>query len=82
MSYNFVAGAGVLIKMNYNYLSLDLRYRGGLNNVVDESGQYQNNELLYRYGYVDDYKRLNNLAITVGFVKPFYKPRKRKKFRK
>jgi opacity protein-like surface antigen len=82
LNYNVIAGAGVRFKLNYNYLSIDLRYRGGLNNIVDEVGHYQNNELLYRYGYVDDYKRLNNLVLSVGFVKPFYKPRKRKKFRK
>jgi len=82
LNFNFIAGAGLLIKVKYNYISLDVRYRGGLNNVVNEEGHYQNNELLYRYGYVDDYKRLNNLSLSVGFVKPFYKPRKRKKFRK
>ncbi len=82
LNTNVIVGGGVMIKMKYDYIKLDLRYRGGLNNIVDEAGHYQNNELVYRYGYVDDYKRLNNLVFTVGYVKPFYKPRKRKKFRK
>jgi hypothetical protein len=82
LNTNVIVGGGVMIRMKYDFIVVDLRYRGGLNNIVDEKGHYLNNELVYRYGYVDDYKRLNNLAITVGYVKPFYKPRKRKKFRK
>ena len=69
-------GAGVNYRIGYNYLVLDVRYMAGLSNMTDEEGQYSNPTLLYKYGYVDDDKRLNNFSLSVGFVKPLYKPRK------
>lgn len=72
-------GAGVNYRLGYNYLVFDVRYMVGLSNIVDEGEQYNNSTLLYKYGYVDDDKRLNSLAVSVGFVKPLYKPRKIKK---
>ncbi|MTI21135.1 PorT family protein [Fulvivirga sp. RKSG066] len=70
-------GLGANYRIGYNYIFLDVRYNVGLSNIVDENNQYANSELLFKYGYVDDYKRLSNLAISVGFVKPLYKPRKK-----
>lgn len=35
----------------------------------------------YRYAYVDDFFRLDNLSVSVGYIKPLYKPRKLKKAR-
>ena len=56
--------------------------RAGLNNIVNKTGHFQNDELVFRYAYVDDYKTLNNFVLSVGYVKPFYKPRKKRKYRK
>lgn len=72
-------GAGVNYRLGYNYLVLDVRYMAGFSNITNEEEQYANPTLLYKYGYVDDDKRLNNLSVSVGFVKPLYKARKIKK---
>lgn len=69
-------GAGVNYRWRYNYLVFDVRYRMGLSNIVSEEGQYGNSVLLYRYGFVDDDKKLDNYSVTIGFVRPLYKPRK------
>jgi hypothetical protein len=31
--------------------------------------------MLYRYMYIDDDMRMDNLMINVSYVKPFYNPR-------
>jgi len=72
-------GIGTNYRIGYNYLSIDIRYSLGLSNIVDVDQQYGNSELLYKYGYIDDYKRLNRAFISIGYVKPLYKPRKKVK---
>lgn len=69
-------GVGLNYRFGYNYIVIDLRYKVGLSNIVSEEGQYSNSTLLYKYGFVDDDKRINNYAVSIGFVKPLYKPRK------
>jgi len=74
---SLLAGIGSNYRIGYNYVFIDIRYSLGLSNIVDIDSQYANEELLYKYGYVDDYKRLNSIEIMFGFVKPLYKPRKK-----
>jgi hypothetical protein len=76
LTYSFVAGGGILIPVKYNFLKVDLRLVQGMKNNVREDNHYGNDELIFRYAYIDDFKRLNNFMLTVGFVKPLYKPRK------
>ena len=71
-----VAGLGSNFRFGYNYLLVDLRYHYGLNNFVKPGSQYLNDNLVYQYGYVDDYKRLHMLSLSVGWIVPRYKPRK------
>ncbi|MEP2771798.1 MAG: porin family protein [Fulvivirga sp.] len=74
-----LAGIGSNYRVGYNYFFIDIRYTLGLSNFVDQDNQYSNEELLYKYAYVDDYKKLNHLSISFGIVKPLYKPRKKTK---
>lgn len=74
-----LAGVGGNYRVGYNYFFIDIRYTVGLTNFVDPTNQYSNQELLYKYAYVDDYKRLSHLSISFGVVKPLYKPRKKTK---
>ena len=81
-TFNIVFGGGVRIKSGYDQIQIDLRYRGGLNDMVNSETQWQNQPAVFRYTHVDDHLRLNNLVLSVGYVKPFYKPRKKRKYRK
>lgn len=81
---SLIGGAGLKIKQGLNYIVIDFRYSRGISNVVDKSTRYDNsltsgNELMYRYWYVDPDYALNQYALTVGFVKSIYKPKKLKK---
>ncbi len=71
-----VFGIGFNYRIGYDYLFFDARYYLGLTNMVDEKRQYSSSSLLYKYAYVDDFKKMNSIAISVGYVHPIYKPRK------
>jgi len=81
-------GGGLRRKIGLNYIFADVRYSFGLNNIVKQqnlytttntSGKYaQSQKMIMRYGHIDDYLRLDNLSISVGYIHPLYKPRKLK----
>ena len=80
-------GGGVKKKISLDYLFVDLRYSFGLRNITNTRTNYSENnsdqdlQLLMLYGHVDDYLKLDNLAISVGYIHPLYKPRKLKNAR-
>jgi hypothetical protein len=90
-----VVGGGLKIKVGLDYLFVDLRYSIGLKNVVSEKNSYadysetdltspnfiRSMDTATRYMHVDDYFRLDNLALSIGFLRPLYKPRELKRAR-
>lgn len=74
-------GAGVRLKYKLNYFFADIRYSFGLSNVVNKNNLYQGSDVGYQIPYVDDFFRLNTLALSVGYVLPQYKPRELKRSR-
>jgi hypothetical protein len=87
----FLVGAGVRRKIGLNYWFVDLRYSFGLRNIVNTKNHYANNSSnakykdslvpLMLYQQTEDYFRLDNLSISVGYIHPLYKPRKLKQSR-
>lgn len=87
LSQSLVVGAGVRYKIGKNFVTADLRYMAGLSNLTNKENNY------YKEGsfdlatsatftrWVGDYFRLDNVGLSVGFVKPLYDPRKIKKAR-
>lgn len=77
---SFVAGAGMKFRLGRNFLYVDFRYTRMFLNNVDINNRYVNPILLYNYAHVDNDFRTDNFALTVGFVKAFYLPRKKRDF--
>jgi len=73
-----LVGLGVRYKVGYGYIFLDGRYNFGLMNVANTKNRYftDNGDNLYYYGYVSSDFNVNNMAISVGYMKSFYKPKK------
>jgi hypothetical protein len=71
-----ILGGGARYKIGYGYVVLDIRYHLGLGNVVNVENRYSNSELIYYYGYIDNDFKLNNVSISFGYLKSFYKPKK------
>jgi hypothetical protein len=74
---SFVAGAGIKKRVGSDFIFFDFRYTRMFLNNVDINNRYANNELLYQYGHVDNDFRMDNFALTFGYTKAFYKPRKK-----
>ncbi len=80
-------GAGFRWKYKLDYLFVDVRYSFGLNNVVRQDRLIRDyavvgsDEPTFAAGYVDDFFRLDQAMISVGYIKPLYKPRKLKRAR-
>jgi opacity protein-like surface antigen len=87
----FIVGGGIRRKIGLNYWFVDLRYSFGLRNIVNEKNHYADNTNsqkyqqslvpLMLYQQTEDYFRLDNLSISVGYIHPLYKPRKLKNAR-
>lgn len=76
INYSVVLGGGARYKIGYGYVVLDLRYNKGLANMVNVENRYSNSELIFYYGHIDSDYKLNNISISVGYMKSFYKPKK------
>lgn len=77
----FFVGGGVKYKYKLDYFFVDLRYSFGMKNLTKAENRFNSVSEGLPYPYVDDDIRLDNLAISVGYIHPLYKPRKLKKAR-
>ncbi|HMG90448.1 MAG TPA: porin family protein [Chryseolinea sp.] len=80
-NYSFFIGGGVKYKYKLDYFYFDLRYTFGMKNVANPEDRYNSLTLGLPYPYIDDDFRIDNLAFSVGYIRPFYKPRKLQKAR-
>jgi len=84
LNRSIVVGGGAYYKIGKDFIFADLRYIVGLTNLTKESKNYYNEDgsLLStagRYRWIGDYYRLDNLSISIGYVKPIYNPRRIKR---
>lgn len=80
INHSILVGGGARLKRGLNYLFVDVRYAFGLTNIINKDRVFQSSEITTS-GYVDDFLRLDNLSLSVGFVYPIYKPRAVKRVR-
>lgn len=69
-SHGIVFGAGLSIPFGEGFVSLDGRYELGLADVVSAEERYNDDELHFRYLYVDSGFRLRNIILSLGYVHP------------
>lgn len=83
-NYWALAGGGIKYKIPKGFFMLDVRMNIGLNNQLksgrrykSEADNYAQNDVNWNYFYTDDDFRMNNLIVSVGFTRLFYKPKKK-----
>lgn len=87
LSKSFHIGTGFRWKYKLDYLFVDIRYSFGLDNSVKREGLIRDNQEpmsdmpTFSIGHVDNYFRIDQAFISVGYIKPLYKPRKLKNTR-
>jgi hypothetical protein len=94
LNQSVLIGGGLKIKTGLDYLFIDVGYNVGLKNIVNSKGAYgdytfdptsdnyiKSLNASFKYAHVDNYFRMDNLFISIGFLRPLYKPRELKKAR-
>jgi len=81
---SIVVGGGVKYKLGRDFVYADLRYMAGLSNLTrPRENYYGDNDgfdlLITNYRFVSDFFRLDNLSLSVGYIRPIYNPRKKTK---
>jgi len=78
---SFLLGGGVKYKYKLDFFFVDVRYSFGIKNITNSENRFNNYSEGLPYPYVDDDFRMDNFAVSIGYIRPFYKPRKLKKAR-
>lgn len=97
LNQSLIFGGGIKYKIGLDFVFAEVRYSAGLKNIVNPENSYGGqtiypngpdsppltvyNSSLLSYRHRDDYFRLDNIALTVGFLRPLYKPRELKRAR-
>lgn len=81
LNRSMLFGGGLKYKIGLDFVFVDLRLAIGATNLVKPGSRHKDTESVFTYGYVEDDFRMNNAFVSVGFVRPLYKPRKLKKAR-
>jgi hypothetical protein len=76
--FNGIIGSGIRYKIPRGYLSIDLRYNIGLNNIVKTGMRSDNSYLMSLFKYKDDDFSINSFTFSVGYYFSFYSPKKQK----
>lgn len=78
LNYWLMAGIGVKYKVPRGYFFLGLDYHYGLLDQQKPANRYNNSALTYKYYYVDDNFIMDNIDISVGYIRSLYKAKKKK----
>jgi hypothetical protein len=94
LNQSLIFGGGVKYKLGLDFLFVDARYSVGLKNIVRPEaalGDYSYDQVSDQwvfsfspgseYAHRDDYLRLDNIALTIGYIHPLYQPRELKRAR-
>ncbi len=72
-----ILGFGAEYKIGRGNLVVDARYMYGILNVASPTKRYENQNDIFKYGYVDNDFRLGTIMFSVGYYTPIYNPKRR-----
>lgn len=79
LGFGVVGSAGLKYKIGSVYVTADVRYVYGLNNVVNPDSRYKKNDVnqtLWDAGYIDNDFKLSQSMINLGLIIPYFNPKK------
>jgi hypothetical protein len=76
LNYGIIGALGLKYKVKEGYFFIDASYTQSLASAVNPSERYSNSEVLYDYQHIDDDFSMNNIFISLGYKRLFYKPKK------
>jgi hypothetical protein len=75
LDYSAILGAGIKFKFGEIYLIADLRYKYGLTNTTQVTAR-SNPEATFDYGFINNDLNQGNIIANIGFIWPYFKPKK------
>lgn len=76
LNFSGVSGLGMKLDVGKNTFLTEVRLSYGILNQVEGSERYKNQTLIYDYGYIDNDFKLHSVSLSVGYIFPFYNPKK------
>ncbi len=73
-NYGFVGGLGINFRSGGNYFGIEGRYHFILNNLAESDKRYSNDDLIYKFGYIDNDFRINAFSILLQYKFANYSP--------
>lgn len=73
LDYTVTVGGGMKVKFGDIYVTVDARYKYGLTNL---SKARNNLEATFDYGFVNNDFRQSSVIVNIGFVWPYFNPKK------
>ncbi len=64
-----------------DFFTVELRYDNSLFNYIDPENRWNNDDVRFGIGHVEDDLTINTITFSVGYTRSFYIPRKRKEYR-
>jgi len=74
-----ISSVGLKYRTGRAWIFADLSYSRNFFLVNNKANRFSNNELIFKYFYIDSNFYLQNISLMIGIVQSFYKPEKRKK---
>jgi hypothetical protein len=74
-AYSVQVGAGAKVRIGKFYVTGEVRYQHGLGNVINSANR-STPEAVFDFAFQNNDFRQNNLALNIGFLVPFFKPKK------
>ena len=72
-----ILGFGAEYKIGRGNIVFDARYMYGIFNVANPKQRYENQNDIFKYGYVDNDFRLGTIMFSAGYYTPIYNPKRR-----
>ena len=71
-----IVATGIKVKIASGLFITEVRYAHGLTNVSSQETAFENQKLLWDYGYADPVFKMSSLSITFSYVQDIFKPKK------
>ncbi|NLR90656.1 outer membrane beta-barrel protein [Flammeovirga agarivorans] len=81
MLYDAIVQLGIQFKTRFSHWSIIGSYSYAFQDFNKPNARYDNSELIFSYGYIDNDVKMDVISLTVGIAYDFYKPKKYRKYK-
>lgn len=76
INISLLIASGVKMKMGSGLFVVEVRYAHGLNPLTSQETAFENQQLLWNYGYADSQFKVSSFSLSLSYVVDVFKPKK------